>query len=361
MKKSILFIFLLVFVQQILAQKRAENIIVITTDGFRWQELFGGVDTALANHHAFNEGAQEYIHDKFGDTNPLESRKKLLPFIWSNFAEKGQIFGNRHFENKVNVSNPYFFSYPGYSEIFCGFADTLINSNGYKPNPNPNVLEFMNRQPGYKNKVAAFSAWEAMGRILNKERSGMTVISAFENTGGGNPTDIEKQINSMRNHSFKPWGMAECLDVFTHYAAVEHFKVRKPKVMYIAYGETDEWAHAGMYKSYLDAAHQFDEWVSDLWTLVQSTKGYQDNTVFFITTDHGRGDLVKHQWKDHGSSIIGADEIWFLAMGPGVSPKGEIKQPMQLYQKQFAQTIAAFIGLNFLGENVSEKVAGLFR
>ena len=358
--KQLFFFLLLTISLQTFAQKKADNIIVITTDGFRWQEMFGGVDTAIANNRVFNEGGQAYIDEKFGDANPVESRKKLLPFIWSTFSEKGQIYGNRHFNNKVNVSNPYFFSYPGYSEIFCGFADTLINSNGYKPNPNINVLEFINKQSGYKGKVAAFSAWEAMGRILNKDRSGIPVISAFENTGGNNPTANEKLINAMRNQSFKPWGMGECLDVFTHYAALEHFKVRKPKVLYIAYGETDEWAHAGMYKSYLNAAHQFDEWVKDLWTLVQSTPGYKDNTVFFITTDHGRGDVIKNQWTDHGSEVKGADQIWFMAMGPGIAPKGEIKQPLQIYQKQFANTIGSLIGFDFKGENIAEKITQLW-
>lgn len=359
MKQSFLLLLLIISFQTF-AQKKSDNIIVITTDGFRWQELFGGVDTTLANNPVFNEGGQVYIHEKFGDVNPLESRKKILPFIWSTIAEKGQIYGNRHFNNKVIVSNPYFFSYPGYSEIFCGVADTLINSNGYMPNPNINVLEFINKQPGYEGKVAAFSAWEAMGRILNKDRAGMPVISAFEETGGDSPTDNEKLINSMRNQSFKPWGMGECLDVFTHYAALEHFKVRQPKVLYIAYGETDEWAHAGMYKSYLNAAHQFDEWVKELWNLVQSTPGYKDNTVFLITTDHGRGDLVKNQWTDHGSNVAGADEIWFMAMGPGIAPKGEIKQSMQLYQKQIAKTIGSLIGFDFKGKEVAGKIEELW-
>ena len=40
-------------------------------------------------------------------------------------------------------------------------------------------------------------------------------------------------------NSFKPFGEEECLDVFTHYAAMEYLKMRKPKVLYISYGETE--------------------------------------------------------------------------------------------------------------------------
>jgi hypothetical protein len=34
-------------------------------------------------------------------------------------------------------------------------------------------------------------------------------------------------------------------------------------------------------------------------------------------------------------------------MGPGLPAKGEVKIPMQLYQKQIAQTIASLLGLQY--------------
>ena len=34
----------------------AENIIIITTDGLRWQEVFTGMDSAIANNKKFNQG-----------------------------------------------------------------------------------------------------------------------------------------------------------------------------------------------------------------------------------------------------------------------------------------------------------------
>jgi hypothetical protein len=66
-----------------------------------------------------------------------------------------------------------------------------------------------------------------------------------------------------------------------------------------------------------------------------------------ITVDHGRGDKTKAQWTDHGSDVPGASEIWFAVMGPEIAAKGEIKTEGQLYQKQFAQTIAKIMGYNF--------------
>lgn len=356
-----LFLFLITFLTNShfsFAQQKTENVIIITTDGFRWQEVFGGMDSAIANNRRFNQGDSDFIYKKYWADDVSERRKKLLPFLWNTIAVKGQIYGNRNFGNKVNVSNPYWFSYPGYSEIFCGYVDTLVNSNNYKNNPNTNVLEFINQQSKFKNKVAAFGAWDAFDRILNKPRCGFPVVAAFTTCGGKNPTAKEQLINDMLKDSYKPFNLEECLDVFTHYEAMEDLKTRKPKVLYIAYGETDEWAHAGQYKDYLEAARQFDEWVKNIWNFIQSDPQYKNKTSLFITVDHGRGDQNKNEWTSHGSDISGANEIWFAVMGPGTPAKGEAKDEMQIYQRQFAQTIASLLGLKFTAEHpVADEVS----
>ncbi len=324
--------------------QKTENIIIITTDGFRWQDLFKGMDSVIANNSKFNQGDSSYIFEKYWSNDEAERRKKLMPFLWNTINRNGQIYGNRNLGNKVNNANPYWFSYPGYNEIMTGFADTTINSNDFPPNHNVTVLEFFNQQAKLKGKVAAFGAWDAFDRILNEKRSGIPVINAFDMTGGKTPNANEKLINAMLKDSYKPFGEIECLDVFTHYAALEHLKTKKPKVIYISYGETDEWAHHAMYKSYLNAAKQVDEWIKQIWTFIQTDPQYKNKTSLFITTDHGRGDKDKNQWTDHGQSVEDASQIWFAVMGPEITAKGEMKNDMQLYQDQFAQTFAQLIG-----------------
>jgi bisphosphoglycerate-independent phosphoglycerate mutase (AlkP superfamily) len=130
----------------------------------------------------------------------------------------------------------------------------------------------------------------------------------------------------MNKDAYRPFGEEECLDVFTHYAAFEHLKYRKPRVLYIAYGETDEWAHSGKYRSYLDAAHQVDQWLSQLWDYLQKDPFYKGKTALFITVDHGRGDVIKKEWTSHNNKIQDCDQIWFATLGPGIPAKGEIKK-----------------------------------
>jgi hypothetical protein len=266
-------------------------------------------------------------------------------------ATQGQVYGNRAFGNKVDNANPYWFSYPGYSEIFCGYADTLVNSNEYKPNPNTNVLEVLNKMPSFKGQVAAFGAWNAFDRILNEERSGFPVTSAMDTCCKGNKDETQTVIQSLKLDSYSPFGVEEPLDVFTHYAALEYLKTQQPKVLYISYGETDEFAHAGRYLDYLDAAHRVDKWLRDLWNYVQSNPKYKDKTALFITVDHGRGDLKKEEWTSHGQAVQDSHEIWFAILGPTITPKGEVKTETQLYQKQFAQTFAELLGYKFNAEH----------
>ena len=361
-QRNFLLLFLILAFSSLCAQQQTQNIIIITTDGFRWQEVFKGMDTAIANNPKYYEHDSEYIYKQYWNDDINERRKLLLPFLWTTVAEKGQIFGNRTKGSKVDNKNPYWFSYPGYSEIMTGFADTAINKNSYPPNPHTTVLEFLNRRPKLKGRVAAFGAWEAFDRILNEDRAQFPVISGFNPTGGKTPTNNEKMINRLLKDSYKPWLEDECLDVFTHHAAMEWLKTRKPRVLYIAYGETDEWAHAGYYRSYLDAAHQVDAWIKEIWDFVQKDPQYKNKTSLFITVDHGRGDIKKEEWSSHNDKVADSHEIWFAVMGPDTPVRGELATEMQLYQQQFAQTIARLMGYTYTAAHpIADAILYVFK
>jgi hypothetical protein len=67
--------------------------------------------------------------------------------------------------------------------------------------------------------------------------------------------------------------------------------------------------------------------------------------------------MKKDDWKSHGQKIKESGEIWFAVIGPDTKATGESKTPEQLYQKQFASTIAALLGFSFTAEHpVGEPV-----
>src|SRR4030095_11160735 len=101
MKKIFILVSFFLLIASIKAQQ-VENIIIITTDGFRWQEVFKGMDSAIANNSKFNQGDSSYIFEKYWGNNENERRKKLMPFFWNTIVNHGQLYGNRNLGNKVN-------------------------------------------------------------------------------------------------------------------------------------------------------------------------------------------------------------------------------------------------------------------
>lgn len=321
-----------------------ENVIIITFDGLRWEELYTGADPDLIENEKYVEDTQKLKED-FWDENEIERRKKLMPFFWNTIAKKGQLHGNRAFENKVDVTNQYWFSYPGYNEILSGFSDDKrIKSNDKIPNPNTTVLEFIHQQPTFKGKVAAFGSWDVFPFIINEERSKIPVNAGFELVTEKNLSDKEKFLNELQPQIPSPWATVR-LDAFTHHYALEYLKKHKPKVLYIAYGETDDFAHNGKYDAYLHSTKRTDYFIQELWEWTQGQEQYKDKTTFLITTDHGRGKM--DEWTGHGTKIKGAGAIWFAAIGPDTEALGEVKNEGQLYQSQIAKTAAALLGLAY--------------
>ena len=156
----------------------ARNLFIITIDGFRWQELFNGADSAILFSEKYTPD-QETIASQYWAATGAERRQKLMPFFWKVIAAKGQLFGNRKLENKVDAANYYRLSYPGYNEMFTGTTDMQLSSNRKRQNPNINVFEHLNQQPDFAGKVAVFSSWDVFPYILNTPRSKLPVNSGY--------------------------------------------------------------------------------------------------------------------------------------------------------------------------------------
>ena len=327
----------------LLPVKPSRNLFVITIDGFRWQEIFNGADEELISNEAYTPDTATMKMMYWSD-DPEERRKKLMPFFWNVIASKGQLYGNRGYDNKVNVTNLYRLSYPGYNEMLTGNTDITVFSNRKTKNENINVLEWLNNREEFKGKVVAFTSWDVFPYILNEERSNMLINSGYENLEN---TFSEKQemINSVQTDAIYHKDQTR-YDQLTFLTAKEYINQYKPRVVFLGLGEADEFAHEGRYDLYLEQANKTDRMIAELWHWVQSTPGYKDNTTFLVTTDHGRGSK-ESKWTSHNALIKGASQTWLAMIGPSVEPLGEVKEEQQLYQRQMAKTIALLVGEKF--------------
>ncbi|MGG9961795.1 alkaline phosphatase family protein [Ferruginibacter sp. SUN106] len=348
---------LLTITISVTAQLKTENIVIVTLDGMRWQEVFSGADSAILKNKKYTKDSSGTSKDFWMD-DASERRKKLFPFLWSTVAAQGQLYGNRWAGNNVNNANPYWFSYPGYNEIFTGYPDTAVNSNDKIWNKNTNVLEFINQQKKYTGKVAAFSTWDVFPYILNTQRSGLYVNADVDSLHFSSPT--LQVINDMQFLTTRPIGVRP--DVFTYFAAREYMKAYQPKALYIAFDETDDFAHGGEYDQYLKSAHAEDAMIADLWNYIQSSPQYKNKTTLIITCDHGRGDKLKDNWRHHGSNIEDAGQIWIAAIGPDTKSLGEVKTANTLYQKQLAATFAKLLGFNFTAAHpIADPIESIYK
>lgn len=340
----------MVFAQQ---KNKTENVILITLDGMRWQEVFTGADKTLVGNKTYvNDSAG--LTKKFWKPTPAERRSALMPFFWNTIATKGQLYGNRELGSNVNVTNQMWFSYPGYNEILTGQADDQhITSNDKIENPNETVLEVLNKDKRYAGKVAAFSSWDCFPYIINSKRSGVPINSGIVKSEK-DPTATEKLINELMYEIPNPLGDVR-LDAFTFYYAAEYLKKNKPKMLYISFDETDDFAHGGKYDLYLEAAHYTDQMIGKLWQWIQSDPQYKDKTTLIITTDHGRGHNDLEAWRHHGIKVPDADQIWMAFIGPDTKAIGEVKSG-QLYQNQVAKTIAELLDVKLPAPKAGEPI-----
>ena len=305
------------------------KLFIITIDGLRWQEVFGGADPLLASDPSCNRDTNK-TKAVFWSERKEERRQKLLPFFWQVIARQGCLFGNRDKGSKMNVANPYALSYPGYNELLTGRVDLSLFGNGKASNPNFTLLDDLNASVAYQGRVAAFTSWNAFPFILNEARSSFYINSGFEPPAEKNYRVASRFAAPL---SFDAEGNKTTrADELTFSACKEYIQRKKPSIVFLSFSGADEAAHEKKYDQYLQQTHQADRMIGELWQFLQSLPAYAGKTSFLITTDHGRGHN-RNNWNTHGVFISGSSQTWMCLLGKGIPASGEQNRHRQLYQK----------------------------
>ncbi len=324
------------------ARSAVKNVVVITLDGMRWQELFGGIERTLLGKDE-KEITASSSFKRFWRETPEERRAALMPFFWTVVARQEQVYGDPARGSLAHVTNGLWFSYPGYSEMLAGVADPRVESNDRISNPNVTVLEWLNGLPGYRGRVAAFGAWDVLPFIVNTSRSRLPVGDGYPPVPAPR-TDRERAINDVADDLPLLWDGAP-LDAPIMQAALECLRERRPRVLYVMLGETDEWAHENRYDLYLDAAFRSDRFIRRVWETIQRMPAYANKTALVLATDHGRG-ATNADWMDHGRKVPAAEATWMAVMGPETPALG-LRESVTVSNAQVAATVSALLGENF--------------
>ena len=326
-------------------ERKTENVIFVTTDGLRAEEVFNGAEELLLTKENGGVADVEGARKVYWDDSPAKRREAILPFFWKTIAHEGQVFGEKGRGSIAVVTNRRNFSYPGYSEMLVGFADDRIDSNAKKINPNGNVLEWLATRGDFKGRVAVYSSWDVLPHIVRAPVNGLATNAGWEEIKDTRLSDREVGLNRLIREGPRRW--PDCRDdAVTFPAALEYLKKHKPKVFYICLGDTDEHAHAGRYDLYLDSARAFDRSVERLWKTIEDMPEYRGKTTLILSTDHGRGS-GEQGWRNHGANVPGADSWWVGVLGPDTPALGTRSNAPKVVQAQIAATLAALLGEDY--------------
>jgi hypothetical protein len=350
MKRTIISVtFCLFLCLNISAQRKTENVILITLDGTRHQEIFGGFDAELYRKIEKDAGQKE-VFKTFNAPTAEQRREKLMPFFWQIWMRNhGSITGNRALKSEAKTTNNLLFSYPGYSEILTGEAhDDVIKSNKRIQNTFPSFLQFLQKKLKLNyNQVATFASWNVFNEIATSQPDAFQINAGYEKYESNLP-----EIQRLSREQFEtptPWDSVRH-DYYTFRLAMNHLKQFRPRVLYLGLGETDDWAHDKRYDLMINALHRTDNYFSELWQFLESDAQYKGKTSIIITVDHGRGNTEK-DWSDHGEDVPEARYIWMAFISPDTKMRGEWKNAETVYQNQIAATLCRFLGFDYAEQN----------
>jgi hypothetical protein len=325
---------------------QTQTVVLIVSDGLRWQEIFSGAEADLLNADRGGNWVDESeLRKRYWREDSQARRALLFPFLWGTVAKKGQVFGNQLKGSVAHVTNGKAFSYPGYNEMSTGYPNDAIDSNEFGPNPNISVFEWLNKFDEFRGQVAIYGTWSVYDNIFNKKRSGLVMQTGWELPRKSHETPRDALLRQLYETTTR-FDEEDAPNSFLQIPLLDYVKTGQPRVLFVGYGETDNWAHQGRYDLVLESAHRFDFFVKQLWDTMQAIPQYRGHTTFIITTDHGRGGGLT-EWKEHGVEEKGSENIWLAVMGPDTSPLGERQNVAPIAQAQIAATVAAFVGRDY--------------
>ena len=325
------------------------NVVLVTLDGVRVQEIFGGMDPVLAKAPESESGIYdaEVTAKRWWRETPEARREALMPFFWKTLVPAGVVLGNQAKGSKVTVQNDQWFSYPGYSEILTGRPQPEVKSNDLVRYPdNRTVLEYAREMLGVDQAgVAQIGSWDGF-KYAAASRDGAFFMSGARDPAPAALTTPEIDLyNGLRQEIQQLWEESSN-DVLSFRIGLEYVKKHRPRVLWLGLGQSDDWAHARRYDLVLDYLHLADRMLAELWRTLQSMDQYRDNTTLIITTDHGRG-RTPADWAEHDAGIQGCQDIFIAIIGPDTPATGEARDVPDAHQGDVAATILQHLGLDW--------------
>lgn len=286
------------------AEERRERgrVVLVTLDGLRWQDVLDAGWRSRA------------------ESQPLMPQLTML-------GNDGVLIGDVRTGSRLQVEAALPKSLPSYQGMMLGHATDCESNNCARPS-DETLPERVVRELGLdEHEVAVFGTWGPIAEAASSGRGGFTMSTGYQD---GDPP---------------PWGKSRW-DHQTLGATVDHLREHDTRLVWMALGDADEWAHEGELERYLEAAKGSDTALTQLVSTL-AARGVWDDTTLIVTTDHGRG--LGPFWESH-SRWDAARDVWLVASGPEVVRAGRVHARDDGTLSGLRPTIEHLLGLEPVGQ-----------
>ena len=248
------------------------NVILVISDGVRWQEVFTEADPSLLNGDAGGSWASAAeLKARYWDDDPTVRRKRLFPFLWETVATAGPDLRQPETGQRGTGHEHHDVLLPGLQRDGERSGRPAHQFERVRPEPERNGVRVAQHEAGLRrqgrdlrhvgrHRPDIFNG----ARSLLPIRSGATLVDANDRSPSG------VLLNELYRTTTRLEG-TDPFDSFLHVVVRDHLRAHRPRVLFIGYGDTDTWQHIGRYDSFLETAHSFDAYVAELWKQLQST------------------------------------------------------------------------------------------
>lgn len=277
------------------------RVILVTLDGVRWQDFF---DDPMGS---YADGSQ----------------RPLLPGFWERLAPGGIVLGDRGAGSWVHAIGRRPASLPQYQGLLAGYTQPCEDNHCGRIGV-PTVLESVRERLDLRRgEVAVFSSWKYMLHAI------------FD------PNSIHVDAGPKEDTVRPPWG-ASRWDDETFELAIDYLRDERPRLLYLALNDSDEWGHKEDREAYLSSIRSYDSYLVTLAGLLERMgPEVRDSTTILLTTDHGRCPWLA--WRNH-DRCDDSHEV-FLAGFPTVPAVGRARRAQRFTHADVRPTIERLFGL----------------
>lgn len=311
------------------AARNDARVVIVTIDGVRWQDVFGGADAALA------PGA--LAPDVIGKPEALMPRTSAL------VARRGLALGAEMGARGcgvVRTATGANVSLPGYLEIFTG-RKPRCRDNLCGPVTEATLLDQV--ALAGRGPVASIGSWDGLERAVSRGEEDVLVAVGAQAWPGLRPVPgpLEDALEASEGASTPfPGHPRYRPDAQTTAIALAYARSSSAALLHVGLGDTDEWAHKNDYPAYLRALTAADDFIGDLADAIEES-GAAANTTVLVTSDHGR----EHAFRNHGVTHPESARTFLLAFGHTLVPRSNVCLERDVTLTDIAPTVRYLMGL----------------